>query len=657
MKSSAYSVSMALGAVIAVTVASSAMVCRGATIEYSHSETDGDVTKPGNWVGGNLPTTADSARFTAWTPEDTGLFLGGDWSMGKLEFYTGNHKIDLKDHKIDFSNCTPGSIEVNWAAAQQYLSNGVITNIASLYLNATSSMELDDVKMYFKDGSAFYNNYGNTLTCKDSLLYIDKIKAGNLGWRNASAEVGYSSSTLTFDNSVMSLGTEASWNTMWFDGGQGCVDVDFLNGSVFENRNHACLGFKGAVGGVHVRFVDSGFYATNTITRGRGFTVTECANSSFAFTNSDFRVFVAYVGSDKHNPNPDSAAYCKEVSNAKFTFHDSRVSARTSLSAAEDSNNAGFYIGTKTSSSSFVFSGENGVADMSNLELYGSDNVLDVCGGRFESMHPVVMGGEGNVFCARNGSVVTSKVVMASGTTGARLLVCDGAAFVGAVDADAKYSPVVFPAGSDNVMIISNGVFESAMVFMSGILNTSGSPGNDAVPFTGCPNSRIEFRGENPKFLVTSNRRWSTDSGLYYSLALGEMIDRSGATPTRTTDAYPLDNPLRIRFCLPADGYAEAPIQVTSGAVVLGGNAEFEFDVTDFKWPQRTKKIPLVYNAAKFRGYADQLYVNVDQLNETNKSRFPSGPNGRTARFELSTDGTTLNLVIPGNSGLTLIFK
>lgn len=147
------------------------------------------------------------------------------------------------------------------------------------------------------------------------------------------------------------------------------------------------------------------------------------------------------------------------------------------------------------------------------------------------------------------------------------------------------------------------------------------------------------------------------DAVPWYSCALGEMIDRSVATPTWTTKAYALDNPVRVRFCLPAEGWQTAPFRVTEGVAVLGGNAEFEFDATEYRWPEKTTRIPLVYNAAGFKGWGERQYVNVGQLNETNASRFPVNPNGRKARLALSADGKTLELVVPGMGGMILIFR
>ena len=97
-------------------------------------------------------------------------------------------------------------------------------------------------------------------------------------------------------------------------------------------------------------------------------------------------------------------------------------------------------------------------------------------------------------------------------------------------------------------------------------------------------------------------------------------------------------------------------MQVTSATAVLGGNAELEFDWTDFKWPARTTRIPLIYNASAFKGWSNRVYIDVAGLNATNAGRLPER-DGIKSYLALSGDGKTLELVVPGNGGTMVIFK
>ena len=159
----------------------------------------------------------------------------------------------------------------------------------------------------------------------------------------------------------------------------------------------------------------------------------------------------------------------------------------------------------------------------------------------------------------------------------------------------------------------------------------------------------------------------------WFAFALGEMIDE---TPTEYTDKgtgdksmrpygwkterYLLDDPVRLRFVLPTGGYEEAPFQNTGTCGVLGGNAEFEFDLSSFKWPSRQLRIPLVYDKNAYTGWGDRSYVDLEGLNLANAGSLPVYRRGSLvarSRLELSADGTTLELVMSGNMGTVLIVR
>lgn len=257
-----------------------------------------------------------------------------------------------------------------------------------------------------------------------------------------------------------------------------------------------------------------------------------------------------------------------------------------------------------------------------------------------------------------DGAVTTGKVVFA-GSNGC-VTVADGGRHVGMRSVGGgDLSGVTFaPGKSGNVLTVSNAVFESAMPFAQNCtLATKDGPKADAVPFTGCPGCRIELIGAGARFLVTSSHRYGNADLPWYSCALGEMVDRSGDAPIWTSAAYSLDNPVRVRFCLPAEGWDEAPFRVTEGIAVLGGNAEFEFDASGYTWPVKTTRVPLIYNSAAYSGWAYRKYINVAQLNETNAARLPVNPNGRRARLALSEDGKTLELIMPGIGGMAIIVR
>ena len=220
--------------------------------------------------------------------------------------------------------------------------------------------------------------------------------------------------------------------------------------------------------------------------------------------------------------------------------------------------------------------------------------------------------------------------------------------------------PPLFFTGNkqNNVLIISNATYSCKGPAYKEQIKNSDVLGYEARPFTGCPGCRIEFRGSSPKFVVTSAQESESSGISWFSMAFGEMIDP--ISNTYTQEPYRLDNPVRLRYVIPPSTapYAEAPLQSTRTVIVLGGNAEFEFDMSEYDWPQGRAVIPLIYDVKGFTARSGSLvrsYIDVEQLNETNALRMPMNKYGQQAgKFALSADGKTLNLVI-SNSGATVV--
>ena len=221
-------------------------------------------------------------------------------------------------------------------------------------------------------------------------------------------------------------------------------------------------------------------------------------------------------------------------------------------------------------------------------------------------------------------------------------------------------APFSFAAGqANNVLVISNATFRcGSYAFKSDI--STGTGDHEVRPFTGCPGCAIELRGSHPKLIFPTGSAHANGGG-YFTMAFGEMIDPSiGANGDYTTEPYALDNPLRLRFVLPpsTDVYAEPPVQSSVQTLCLGGNAEFEFDMSEYDWPVDTVTFPLISCAKGFKATkpsGTRTYIDVDQLNETNSDRLPVDRHGRrVGRLVLSADGTTLCLVV-NNVGPTVI--
>ena len=157
-------------------------------------------------------------------------------------------------------------------------------------------------------------------------------------------------------------------------------------------------------------------------------------------------------------------------------------------------------------------------------------------------------------------------------------------------------------------------------------------------PYTNCPNCAIEFRGTTPKFRVTSSLQ-GVNSEPYHTVNLGKGTE-------------PMQDPVRLRYILPATPYATAPFrsEVTSRWIVLDGNAVIEVD--DSNLPSRHSKMryPLIYD--KYSFHNDGSAVNVDSLNTVNHALGTLGEN-----MTLVRSGTTLYVDVYSYSGTMIYFR
>ena len=226
-----------------------------------------------------------------------------------------------------------------------------------------------------------------------------------------------------------------------------------------------------------------------------------------------------------------------------------------------------------------------------------------------------------------------------------------------------RMPPVWFEAGkANNVLVISNATYDCHGPAWKSTIRPNVGLGYEARPFTECPGCRIEFRGSSPAFTVSDTKEAESSGNSWFSMAFGEMIDREANIYTQ--ESYPLDNPVRLRFVLPpsTNSYVQAPVRSERGIIVLGGNAEFEFDMSEYDWPQGRFSFPLVWNGKGFRDTKDGIsyytYIDVEQLNETNARRMPVDKYGhRAGKFELSADGKTLCLVVKKTDATVFILR
>ena len=307
------------------------------------------------------------------------------------------------------------------------------------------------------------------------------------------------------------------------------------------------------------------------------------------------------------------------------------------------------------------------VSTANNIGLNGVSNALEVAGGSFSAdCNKITLGAKGARLSVTGGATTGNVEFAANDTT---MFVGDGVTHVGARGAGwlgTSRSLFFTPGKSGQVLVISNGTYYCEKPFahdyatdVTRAVMQQPALKSEAIPFTNCPNSRIEFRGDNPSFITSSAKEHGDSGNSWQTYALGQMYDPERQIWTR--DDVALDHPVRLRYVMPKDGYVQAPFRNTNAnqGGTLGGNAEFEFDMADYKWPKTKTVIPLVYDAAAYISWGGSGWrnINIDGLNRTNAERLPTNPCGAKCSLSLSADYKTLQLVVPGISSLTIIIR
>ena len=450
-------------------------------------------------------------------------------------------------------------------------------------------------------------------------------------------------------------GGDARWQRTLWQGNDGVAcDFSLLNGAIYEDlSNKPADHFSN----IDVTIRNSSYLATNSAYAVRN-TMFFGNNDTLLVENGVFRTAQLYLG--KYQVGGDGW-YGMEMGvysrHSTVDFVDSE--ATFAFAPGDWHQSAGIIVPPGTESNLLRFRGDNSRVTSPNLIVGGTSNTLRVEGGVFAADRSVeFVEGSGNRLSVTGGET-SFGVTFGAAAQHARVEIGAGRHHVAKLGPGWEHrTALAFEEGAtDCALVISNGTYECrTWVARDPVHKTVGGPESDGVPFTKCPGCRIEFRGTTPKFVVSVAKGSEEAGSPWYALTLGEMIDHESNVWTQ--EHYTLDNPVRLRYVLPAEGYAEAPCQTTSGqAMLLGGNAEFEFDLSDFTWPKQTMRIPLTYDSRSYSGWGGRLYINVEQLNRTNEARLPVSPTGGKARLELASDGKTLNLVLPGCGGTAILIR
>ena len=121
----------------------------------------------------------------------------------------------------------------------------------------------------------------------------------------------------------------------------------------------------------------------------------------------------------------------------------------------------------------------------------------------------------------------------------------------------------------------------------------------------------------------------------------------------------PLDNPVALRYILPPNVYAEAPLHgtVTRGGgrpIALCGNARIEVDDSAYIYQRKNKvtRIPLIKDEANFTASSGHLMLDIDALNRNNAAYLP-----KDSQLEYVPADKTVYLKITNHYGFTVTVR
>ena len=531
--------------------------------------------------------------------------------------------------------------------------------------------------------------------------------------------IGKNDCELVIDGGFLSIKSQASgdrrlaFNQTW----ENSV-FKLLNGGVIEFTsppgNTAAIRFNGNPARV---LIDGGaMYQTNALTwytdnYGIRYANNDVAKPGFfAVTNSTIkgtRFNLCGTGGNVTFHNSDVDFYFNNHQYAGFSFYSS--SGRNSLTISgttmfkaktltweKMSRNDSFAFTGGTFDAPVTMSGTNGVFALtggegtgaitmngaSNMVAFtggkwtgtitmdGASNAVTITGGNLNHSSALQVLGTSNVFTIADTAVVTGTYTTVSGA-GARLVQNGGTAYGGiqltgnGVTAHLKNGATRWSQHKSNGLQFKHGVRNAVLVIEDATYENNGNFCGDykgsgyvytdaGCIYTNCPGSAIEFRGTHPK-LINSEATLYAGGGVYVAMTLGSFTPGTASTgPNLGTE--PLDNPVALRYILPANGYAEAPLQGacsrdTGRPIALCGNARIEVDASGYSRPKTKTRIPLVTDVANFTVYGN-LMLDIDALNRNNVANLPED-----SKLEYVAADKTLYLTFKSRMGMVVVFQ
>jgi hypothetical protein len=653
-----------------------------ADVNYIGSVESGDILQSGNWEGAALPSLSDTAVFpNGFLSPALGLNLGNALTLGSISWNDVGRELDLGGKTLTLNDASGTSMLSIGANASLTIKNGTVNIDSAIHrlfpdgdygsfilTNATMNIK----KPYWRFNGGYGHGFAIKLL-KDSKLITSELPE-DLGFPMPDKKL----CKFIIDGGFASLKSQRATS------GTTYARLGFFKdwgGGSLEVKNGGVLDLTGEKAGVYLSgsqalysFTDSFLYQTNGVGySGSEFGVYYNANGGhFAFTNSTYKGVRFNMGGK----------------NAVVTFHDSIVDFH-----CENKNYAGmfFYGGgtgtnsvTMTGSTAFkakalewttsskgnehflfdgysfdspvAMSGINGVfafcsgEGKGNITIGGVSNRVDITGGVWVDGNTTLSGN--GAMLVQDGADVTGGVKLVS--NGAIAHLKNGAKRYGRY----RLNGIQFKDGVTNaVFVIEDSTYENNGNF-SGSYTGSGYAYTDcARAYTNCPGSAIEFRGTTPKFINSESTLYA-GGGVYVAMTFGSFTPGTYSSGP-ILGIEPLDNPVALRYVLPPNGYAEAPLHgtVTRGGgrpIALCGNARIEVDDSAYIYQRKNKvtRIPLIKDEANFTASTGHLMLDIDALNRNNAAYLP-----KDSQLEYVPADKTVYLKITNHYGFTVTVR
>ena len=633
------------------TVLFAPMMMLGAAIAadrlYIGSDSSGDLANPANWDGDRLPDPKnDKAKFNSVDSSgslssipDTGLCLGGDLTLGAVEFnYRKKVPFDLNGHTLSFPDDKLYSLNIN-NNVKMTIHNGTVTNLSRLALNIGTELDFTNITVYLRQPYVSYRYNSVLRVLKDATVYFtdesygdQKFVLGENDPENTNPKTflvdggRIVSASSVANNFLRRLVIGGKTNCIWHICNNGRFDDYSPTPCIMLNSNRSTLLLSS----------EAELTQTNAVMLQSQFN--EHIGLVMHTSVSD-----GFVGVSNATLRTSRFNYLAKTEN-HCVFKDSTVDFRyhgPEGSESSTTNASGLFFRNGSANADMLVTGSEGVfmADRLTFEAGSSGNSFAVEGGSL-SVGLISVSGSGNRLsfsgCTLNGGV------QLKGENG---VVTFGAGSVCTMPTRDKGLQFANDVSSGSKLVVSNAQIECQGA-ICGSRPVGGSIWeNVASVYTNCPGSAIEFRGSSPCLKITSS--WTKhNEGYWFCAAFGSFA--AGVLGTE-----PLCDPLALRFVLPRTPYAQAPLQgaaqTSSGGrpIVLAGNARIEVDIGEFRPTRNVYRMPLISDINNFT-QADSkneqgpfFMLDIESLNRNNAGTLPIGSrlvyekDGKTGRIDI----------------------